>query len=389
MHHLIKNYNSKFKGNVHFCLNIEKKINQIIKFNKWKNLCLVVDINLLKLKLVKKLINSLKSYNLNIITCDISEPTYQHLEKKRIKLNKKDIDVFIGLGGGSAIDFAKGLSVLYTNKKSAIFYRGFNKFKKKIKPIVAIPTTAGTGSEITPNASFINLADKKKMGINGEAIKPKYALLNPKLTLSCPKSSTISSAVDSLVHATEAFVAKKTNSLSQIYAKEGFKLVFENLENVLKNPKNLKYRKKIMLGALLSAVGLMNSGTGPAAAMSYPTGVHYKVPHGIGGAIFLPYIIRYNISKGFYNYGNLYRKNSSLKNSLKERSIDFLNEVNRKWVKFLVPNNLNKLKLSKKKIHLLSNQTYELKGAIEQNPIKISKKEIFNLFSELSRVKLN
>ena len=121
---------------------------------------------------------------------------------KRNEINRKSIDVFIAIGGGSAIDMAKGLSVLATNTKPAIFYRGFDKFEEPIIPIIAMPTTAGTGSEITPNASFIDTNDKRKMGINGEAIRPKYAILDPELTVACPKGPTISAGIDSLVHST-------------------------------------------------------------------------------------------------------------------------------------------------------------------------------------------
>ena len=388
MHSLIKNFNHNFVTNVHFNVDIKKKVKQILNRNRWKNLCIIIDRNLTNVTAINQFIISLKSYNLYIITCDVSEPTYKHLEEKRISKDKIKIDVFIGIGGGSSIDFTKGLAVLYTNNKAAIKYRGFNKFKNPIKPIIAIPTTSGTGSEITPNASFINNTDKRKMGINGEAIRPKYALMDPKLTLSCPKFSTISAAVDSLVHSTEAFVAKKTNFIAKKFAKEGFKLVIENLNKVLKHPNNIKHRENVMLGAFLSAVALMNSGTGPAAAMSYPTGVHYKVPHGIGGGIFLPYIIKYNINNGFYGYGELYQKNKILNISPKEKSLNFLNEIKKNWIIFSVPKNLKKLKINYQKINLLTKDTCELKGALQQNPVKFDKKEIFNLFSELSGVKL-
>ena len=388
MHPLIKNFNRNSVTNVHFNVDIKKKVKQILNRNRWKNLCIIIDRNLTNVTAINQFIISLKSYNLCIITCDVSEPTYQHLEEKRISKDKIKIDVFIGIGGGSSIDFTKGLAVLYTNNKAAIKYKGFNKFKKPTKPIIAIPTTSGTGSEITPNASFINNTDKRKMGINGEAIRPKYALMDPKLTLSCPKFSTISAAVDSLVHSTEAFVAKKTNPIAKKFAKEGFKLVIENLNKVLKHPNNIKHRENVMLGAFLSAFALMNSGTGPAAAMSYPTGVHYKVPHGIGGGIFLPYIIKYNINNGFYGYGELYQKNKISNISPKEKSLNFLNEIKKKWIIFSVPKNLKKLKINYQKVSLLTKHTCELKGALQQNPVKFDKKEIFNLFSELSGNKL-
>ena len=103
-----------------------------------------------------------------------------------------------------------------------------------------------TGSEITPNASFIDTIEKRKMGINGEAIRPKYAILDPELTLSCPKAPTISAGVDSMVHSTEAFVAKKSNPMAKMFAKVGFKLVFENLPLLVDDMENIILREQVM-----------------------------------------------------------------------------------------------------------------------------------------------
>ena len=292
------------------------KLNRIIKDNNYEKIALLVDHNMKHLEIVKKLSDKLKMISeFNIIECDISEPTYEKLEEKRFDSAKYKIDVIIAIGGGSTIDMAKGLSVLYSNIGPAISYRGFNQFNEPILPIIALPSTAGSGSEITPSASFIDTQEKRKMGINGEALRPKYAILDPELTLSCPKSSTISAGVDSMVHATEAFVAKKSNPMSTMFAKKGFKLVFDNLPLLINNLSNIQLRERVMYGAFLSAVGLINSGTGPAAAMSYPLGVHYGVPHGIGGGIFLPHVIDHNINEGFFDYADLYQpiKNNSTK----------------------------------------------------------------------------
>ena len=146
----MKEFNFIFKGNIFFGNNSRNKIHSIIKKNKYKSVCIVIDHALVGIEI--------------FVACDISEPTYKKLEEKRIDSNNKNIDVFIGIGGGSALDMAKGLSVLYANSGPALDYRGFNLFKTPIKPIIAIPTTAGTGSEITPNASFIDSIEKKIMG---------------------------------------------------------------------------------------------------------------------------------------------------------------------------------------------------------------------------------
>ena len=334
--------------------------------------------------MIKRLIKSLKKETyIKIIECNISEPTYEKLEEKRLNSQEIDIDVFIGIGGGSALDMAKGLSVLYSNNGPAVTYRGFDQFKEPILPIIAIPTTAGTGSEITPNASFIDSEEKRKMGINGEAIRPKYAILDPELTLSCPKAPTISAGVDSLVHASEAFAAKKSNPMAKMFAREGFKLVFENLPLLVDDLGNIELREKVMYGAFLSAIALMNSGTGPAAAMSYPLGVHYGVPHGIGGGIFLPFVVEHNINHGFYEYGDLFCLADNKKISKKEKSIQFLDYLKDTWSSLDVPKNLNIFGLNRTGITEFVDNTMNLKGALDQNPVSFYEKEINTVLKKL------
>jgi len=379
----MKIFEFKFYGNVIFGANSRSILLELINDNNWNKICLVIDQNLLKLEIINDLINSLNVSNCRIINCDISEPTYAKLEEKRIELDGFEIDLFIGIGGGSALDMAKGLSVLASNDGSAISYRGFDEFKEPILPIIAIPTTAGTGSEITPNASFIDTNDKRKMGINGEAIRPRYAILDPELTLSCPKAPTISAGVDSLVHATEAFVAKKSNPMAKMFAKNGFSLVFENLPLLINNLNNIKFRENVMYGAFLSAIALMNSGTGPAAAMSYPLGVHFGVPHGIGGGIFLPHIIQYNIDNGYFGYSEI-DKFSNNKDSNKKISNSFIDKIWNAWSILDVPQDLSQFGMSNKDLDLFVSDTLDLKAALDQNPISFYENEIRSTLKKLN-----
>jgi len=383
----MKLFNFLFFGNISFGQGSIKKLNSIISQEGYKSLAIIIDHNLLNVNAINEIIDNLKSdFKVIVIECEISEPTYEVLDKKRININNDDqIDAFIGIGGGSAIDMAKALSVLYTNNKPAIHYRGFNQFNNPIRPIIAIPTTAGTGSEITPNASFIDTKEKKKLGINGEGIRPKYAILDPVLTLSCPRSPTVSAGIDSMVHATEAFVAKDTNPMAQLFAKEGFKKVIKNLPLVAEDLDNIEFRENVMYGAFLSAIALMNSGTGPAAALSYPLGVHYGVPHGIGGGIFLPFVVEHNINNGFYEYGNLFCPSNKKGNSKKEKSAAFLDNLNDIWSKLNVPKNLNKFGLNRDGVTEFVDNTMDLIGALDQNPVTFYEKEIISLLKKLVR----
>jgi alcohol dehydrogenase class IV len=377
----MKSFRFICKSNVSFGKGSRKNLSQIILDNDYKSVCVVTDHALTKIPMNIDYLNSLEC-DLILVECDISEPTYDTLEEKRFDQIKYKIDAIVAIGGGSTIDLAKGLSVLYANDGPAISYRGFNKFEVPILPIIAIPTTAGTGSEITPNASFIDKVEKQKMGINGEALRPTYTMLDPELTLSCPKEPTISAGVDSLVHAAEAFVAKKSNPMAKMFAKEGFQIVLENLPLLTSDLDNITLRERVMYGAFLSAIALMNSGTGPAAAMSYPLGVHFGVPHGIGGGIFLPYVIQHNIDSGFFDYADLHQ-NTDNNQSTERKATAFIESIWDTWKELKLSQNLGDFGITPNDIPLFVSDTMDLKAALDQNPLPFYENEIESILRKL------
>jgi alcohol dehydrogenase class IV len=363
---------------------------KILADNSWNRIGFVVDKNVSETTPVTDLIKNAKDKCEKVIVdyCTVSEPSYDFLDTLRKSFHDQGLQVIIGVGGGSSLDAAKAMAVLVNNRESAITYRGFDMMTEPVLPVIAIPTTAGTGSEVTPNASFIDTKGKRKMGINGEAIRPKYAILDPEFTLSCPLNPTISVAVDSIVHATESYVAKKTSPLARLFASEGIKHVFHYLPLVVKDMNNIEYREKVMYGAFLAGVALMNSGTGPAAAMSYPLGVHYKVPHGIGGGIFLPHVISYNISNGFYDYAGLYDSIKddvcSDKMSMMDKSNLFLENMLALWKILSVPDDLPRLGLNINFVPQFIRETMDLKGALDQNPIAFGEESIIYVLNKLN-----
>ena len=367
-----------FSGRVRFGCGSRFDLPDLLEQHSYQNVCVVVDQALAELEMVVELLDSLRCDHLRKVICDISEPTYAKLDEKRLRKGEK-VDVVIGIGGGSALDMAKAVSVLSTNLEDAIVYRGFDMFKNAIPPIIALPTTAGTGSEITPNASFIDSDSKRKMGINGEAIRPKFAILDPELTLSCPLGPTISAAVDSMVHATEAFVAKKTNPLARLCAAEGFSTMFSVLPKLIHELDCADLRKQAMYGSFVSAIALMNSGTGPAAALSYPLGVHFGVPHGLGGAMFLPEVARYNIQNGVHDYVGLLKKGAFEEPAEELDAHRFLEELEQLWGSLEIPTNLSKYGVISSDVDLIVKDTLELAGALEQNPAPFGEKQIRNI----------
>lgn len=362
---------------------VSATLSDVLKENAWHRIGLVVDHGLSGQAPIVKLIDFVEKEFDKVVVglCIVSEPTYDDLESMRSLYMQQNLDAVIGIGGGSALDMAKAMAVLVNNKGPAIEYRGFDKMTEPVVPIIAIPTTAGTGSEVTPNASFIDTYEMKKMGINGEAVRPCYALIDPELTVSCPKGPTISAAVDSMVHATEAYVAKKTNYIARLFAGEGFHRVFNVLPQLINDLENIDLRQEVMYGAFLSGIALMHSGTGPAAAMSYPLGVHYKVPHGLGGGIFLPHVVEYNINQGYLDYVGLYDKIEGYKI---ETAQDFLERLFNLWDQLDIPKDISFCDLQESGIDFFIKETMNLKGALDQNPVPFYENEINSILEILT-----
>ncbi|NQT32513.1 MAG: iron-containing alcohol dehydrogenase, partial [Candidatus Omnitrophica bacterium] len=212
------------------------------------------------------------------------EPSYAYLDEAKsefVKDGHSKVDCFVGIGGGSCMDFAKGLATLVNNEGDAIEYRGFPIDINASLPAIAVPTTSGTGSELAYNAVFVETNEKKKLGINTESNYPVLAILDPELTVSCPRGVTISSGLDALVHTLESFVSKKANDMSRLCSRKAFKLIFNNLAKVVDNPTDIKARARMMKGACWAMIALSNSSSGPTGAMSYLLGAQYDVLHGI------------------------------------------------------------------------------------------------------------
>ena len=252
------------------------------------------------------------------------EPTYDDLDEAVAGFRAAGrIDCMVGIGGGSAMDLAKGISVLLTNPGSGISYRGSDKIKVSGAPLVLLPTTAGTGSEVTPNASFTDTKEKKKQGISTSFYHPELVILDPLLVASCPRAVTIAAGMDALVHhAIDALIShkpshlpagysgrwedKEKNPVCALFAREAIRLLFGALPKALNNPEDLEARMDTQFGALYAGVALSNGGGGSiAGAISYPLGVHFHIPHGMAIAIVSREAMRFNVERGYRGYDAL------------------------------------------------------------------------------------
>jgi alcohol dehydrogenase class IV len=208
---------------------------------------------------------------------------------------KGKYDLIVGVGGGSPMDIASITSVMLTNPGTVYDYLGVNLVKNPGIPTILIPTTAGTGAEVTPNAILTDTKEKLKKAIVSPYILPRVAIVDPLLTLSMPPSVTSSSGIDALTHAIESFTSNNATILTDLFAKEAIIFISRSIRTAVANGSNLEARYDMSIGSLYAGISLANAGVTAVHALAYPLGGQFNVAHGIANGLLLPYVMEFNI----------------------------------------------------------------------------------------------
>ncbi len=232
--------------------------------------------------------------SVSIIDDTPPEPSVEQVESILAAAQGTAWDLVIGIGGGSAMDVAKIVAVMLNNdvklrdllNKAPIPRRGI--------PTVMVPTTAGTGSEATPNSIILVPEDELKVGIVSPKLMPDCVILDPQMTLGLPPAITASTGMDALCHAIECYTSKKGNPFSEMIALKAIRLISRSIREAFKNGKNLDARHDMLLGAFYGGMCIATSSTTAVHALAYPLGGKYRIAHGISNAILLPYVMQFN-----------------------------------------------------------------------------------------------
>ena len=203
-------------------------------------------------------------------------------------------DSVIGLGGGSSLDCAKGINLLLTNGGAMADYRGYGHAHKPLLPMIAVPTTAGTGSEAQSYAVIADAVTHMKMACGDPQLAFRVALLDPELTVSQPPAVTAAGGFDAIAHAVETAVTKRRTAISALFSREAFRLLNANYERVLERPDDVAARGAMQLGAFHAGVAIEQSMLGAAHACANPLTARYDMAHGVALAILLPHVVRWN-----------------------------------------------------------------------------------------------
>jgi len=299
------------------------------------------------------------------------EPDYDYLDEVagRLRAGARP-DALVGIGGGSAMDVTKAAAVLLTNPGRGIEYRGFDKVAREGVPTICIPTTAGSGSEVTINAVFTDKSERKKLGINGRFMNATQAVLDAEWTASCPYAVALSSGMDALTHTLESFSCRQQNAMTRVFSTAAFGLLWRNLPALKNSSCDSEQRQRILLGAHLAAIALFNAGSGIAGALSYPIGVHYKVPHGIGGAVFLASVVEFNVEAGYTDYADLLDQIEPHPGwTAADKSRRFADAFREFSTAMGVPPHLNEWGITRENVDDVAALMRPLQAAFDQNPV--------------------
>jgi len=247
--------------------------------------------------LTEPLVEALRADGVEVSIYDeiATEPAVATAEGAMSEARAFEPDAVIGLGGGSAIDVAKVVAALYDGRQEIRDIFGIGQLTSRALDMVSLPTTAGTGSEVTPIAILLDEEENLKKGIVSPHLVPDAAYVDPQLTASLPPAVTAATGLDALTHCIECYASKVAHPAVDLYALQGIKLIAANLLRAVERGDDMEARANMALGSLYGGLCLAPVNTAAVHALSYPLGSEFHVPHGISNAILLPHVVRFNL----------------------------------------------------------------------------------------------
>ncbi|MFZ6843511.1 iron-containing alcohol dehydrogenase [Undibacterium sp. RuTC16W] len=272
-----------------------------------KRVLIVTDAGFLRTGLIAPAIANLEQRGLHVsvfadVVADPPEAVVLHAVSSAEKL---EIELVIGFGGGSSMDVAKLIAVLSGSTQALGSMYGIGNVKGQRLPLIQIPTTAGTGSEVTP-ISIVTTGATTKMGVVAPQLYADIAILDAELTIGLPAKVTAATGIDAMVHAIEAYTTKhKKNPLSDMLARQALTLLWGNIDEACTNGSNLAARQAMLLGAMLAGQCFANAPCAAVHALAYPIGGIFHVPHGLSNSLVLPHVLRFNAPNAAGQYAEL------------------------------------------------------------------------------------
>lgn len=349
---------------------------------------IVTDKALIELGILEGVKESLSKGGIEFVIYDkvSTEPIVDFVQEGLEISKENSCDFLLAVGGGSCIDVAKAIGVMATNPGSIQDYMGFEKFSKKGLPVIAVPTTGGTGSEATMVTIVTDTETNVKMLIGSSFLIPQVAIIDPLLSLSVPRNLTAATGIDALTHAIEAYISVKAQPLTDIFALSALKLISGNIRQAWANGDNLEARSNMMLGALQAGIAFSNSSVALVHGMSRPLGAYFHIPHGVSNATLLPIVTEFSIMGNPERYSeiaNIMGENTEGLSPIEGASLA-VQAIKRLNENLKIPS-IRELGVDKEKFEEVVSKMAEdaiASGSPANNPRKPTKEEIIELYKK-------
>ncbi|AGH86514.1 iron-containing alcohol dehydrogenase [Ralstonia pseudosolanacearum] len=314
------------------------------------------------------------------------EPTIENVETVfREQIAPFAPDAILSIGGGSVLDAAKLFAVRLTNDQPLREWLGIDLIKRPGIPLVLVPTTAGTGSEVTPNA-IVTLPDEElKVGIVSRHLLPQLVILDAELTFDLPKPITAATGIDAFVHSLESYISTKANPVSDMFAMESMRLIGGSIVEAYQSGPSVKAREAMMLGSMYGGLALTAAGTAAVHALAYPLGGMFGVTHGVANAMLLPHVMAFNKDAIVARLANVARALEISRHDVDdETAADALIERLTEWTEVLqIPQDLRQFGVSESHLDALAEAASKVKRLLGNNPKPLSHADIKAIYQRL------
>ena len=352
------------------------------------NIFLITDADLIKIGLNKSIINELsKSSSVEVFDDVESDPSKKTLIKALDRAKTFKPTGILGFGGGSSMDIAKLVSLLIGTEQSIENIWGVGNAKGPRLPLVLIPTTAGTGSEVTP-ISIITLEGDQKKGVSSPIILPDLAVLDPELTLNLPRDITAATGIDAMVHAIEAYTSinQNNNPISKLLAIESLKLLGTSIKTAVFDGHNIEARSNMLLGSMMAGQAFANSPVSAVHALAYPIGGIFHIPHGLSNSLILPHVLKFNSinPKACEQYAflaPLIFKDINLKTNNQIICNEFIERLENLSSLLNIPSKLRDIDIPKEACAKMAKESMKQTRLLVNNPREVTEEDAFNIYN--------
>lgn len=300
------------------------------------------------------------------------EPSFDDFETVLASARKDLPDAIIGIGGGSVMDIAKLVAAQLKSNKDLDDIIGTGKLGKRQTLLVCLPTTSGTGSEVSPNAIFVDGRDGQKKGVISPELVPDLVYVDPELTEKLPPAVTASTGLDALTHCIEAFTNIFAHPLIDTYALEGIRLISSSLAKAYRDGTDMEARSAMALGSLYGGICLGPVNTAAVHALAYPLGTRFHIAHGLSNAILLPHVMRFNLPSAVARYAAVAKAMGCTATGEEELALEGISFIGELMKQCETPLNMSALNIPEDAIDTMAEEAMQITRLLKNNPRKVT-----------------